>query len=62
MTYEICKREGEDDNLASWKTGHLKFFTEDCRRMGCEFSPDMPLLFEDFEVVYINPDITVDQQ
>lgn len=52
MTLDICKREGEDDNLESWKRGHQKFFTEEGKEMGYEFSEDMPIVFEDFQVVY----------
>ena len=52
MTFDICKREGEDDNLESWKQGHQKFFTEEGKEMGYEFSEDMPIVFEDFQVVY----------
>jgi uncharacterized protein YhfF len=52
MTFEICKREGEDDNLASWKRGHERFFREEARLLGYTFSEEMPVVFEDFEVVY----------
>ena len=52
MTYDICKREGEDDNLESWQKGHIKFFTEDGKETGYTFTEDMPIVFEDFEVVY----------
>lgn len=52
MTFEICKREGEDDTLESWQQGHALFFTEEGEQMGYGFSPDMPIIFEDFEIVY----------
>jgi uncharacterized protein YhfF len=52
MTYDICKREGEDDTLESWVKGHTKFFTEEGKQLGYQFTPDMPMIFEDFEVVY----------
>jgi len=52
MTYDICKREGEDDSLESWQAGHTRFFTEEGKEIGYDFSPDMPVVFEDFEVVY----------
>lgn len=52
MTYDICKREGEDDCLESWQRGHERYFTDDGRQLGYAFSWDMPVLFEDFEVVY----------
>ena len=52
MTYDICKREGEDDTLDSWHVGHIRYFKEEGNELGYEFSDDMPVVFEDFEVVY----------
>lgn len=52
MTYDICKREGEDDSLESWQRGHINFFTEDGKAEGYVFTWDMPVVFEDFQVVY----------
>ena len=52
MTFEICSREGEDECLETWQAGHKRFFTQDGEEMGYLFSEDMPVVFEDFEVVY----------
>ena len=52
MTFDICKREGEDDTLESWKKNHRKFFTEEGKLMGYKFNENMLVVFEDFEVVY----------
>ena len=52
MTYEICSREGEDECLETWQAGHRRFFTEDGEQTGYVFTEDMPVIFEDFEVVY----------
>lgn len=52
MTYDICKREGEDDSLESWRAGHIKYFTQEGKQVGYDFREDMPVVFEDFEVVY----------
>ena len=52
MTYDICKREGEDDTLESWQEGHRRFFKMDAEMGDYEFTEDMPVLFEDFKVVY----------
>ncbi|MCL2671345.1 MAG: ASCH domain-containing protein [Clostridiales bacterium] len=52
MTFDICKREGEDDNLESWKEGHRRFFTAEGKIEGYVFSEDMLVVFEDFEVVF----------
>ena len=51
-TYDICKKEGEDENLESWQQGHIKFFTNEAKEYGYNFSEDMPVVFEEFEVVY----------
>lgn len=52
MTYEICSREGEDDNLESWQRGHEKFFRNEGAEMGYSFSEDLIVVFEDFRVIY----------
>ena len=54
MTYDICKREGEDENLESWRNNHLKFFKTEAEELGFTFTEDMIVVFEDFEVVYTN--------
>lgn len=51
-TYDIVKREGEDDNLESWRQGHIRFFTAEGKDLGYTFGEDMLVVFEDFEVVY----------
>ncbi len=55
MTYEICKREGEDDSLESWQKGHQRFFEEEGKQLGYEFSEDLLVLFEDFNLIYKEP-------
>lgn len=52
ITFDICKREGEDDTLESWQKGHRNFFMEDGKKLGYEFSENMPVVFEDFKVVF----------
>lgn len=52
ITFDICKREGEDDCLESWQRGHKRFFSEEGKELGYEFSEDMPVVFEDFKVVF----------
>jgi len=52
ITFDICKREGEDECLETWQKGHAHYFTLDGKELGYEFSEDMPVLFEDFKVVY----------
>lgn len=52
ITYDICKREGEDDTLKSWQDGHRRFYVEEGKQLGYTFDEDMLVVFEDFEVVY----------
>lgn len=52
MTYDICRREGEDDTLASWQQNHIAFFTAEGQELGYEFTWDMKILFEDFKLIY----------
>ena len=52
ITYDICKREGEDDTLESWQKGHQRFYEEEGKQLGYCFTETMPVVFEDFEVVY----------
>ena len=52
ITYSICRREGEDETLASWKEKHAHFFTEEGKILGYTFTDEMLVVFEDFEVSY----------
>ncbi len=52
ITFDICKREGEDDTLKSWQDGHRRFYVEEGKQLGYTFHQDMIVVFEDFEVVY----------
>jgi uncharacterized protein YhfF len=52
LTFDIVSREGEDDSLASWQEKHRKYFMIDGKETGYIFDEDMPVFFEDFEVVY----------
>lgn len=53
MTFDIAKLEGEDDTLESWQKNHEAFFTEEGKKLGYTFSEDMPVIFEEFEVVEV---------
>lgn len=53
VDYDLCKKEGEDDCLESWRKSHTAFFTaEGKEELDYEFSEDMIVVFEEFEVVY----------
>jgi len=53
MTFDLACLEGEDQNLESWKTKHEAFFREEGLEVGYTFTPDMKVVFEEFEVVEI---------
>lgn len=53
ITFDICRREGEDDTLESWQKGHKHFFVEEGKELGYSFSEDMSVVFEDFKVVFV---------
>jgi ribonuclease BN (tRNA processing enzyme)/uncharacterized protein YhfF len=45
--------EGEDDRtLESWLEGHRRYFRRECERLGAEFSDDLEVCFERFDVVW----------
>lgn len=52
VTWEMARREGEDECMESWRQGHIRFFTADMKEQGLSFTEDMPVAFEDFEVLY----------
>ena len=53
ITFEIAKKEGEDDNLDSWRKNHIEFFKEEGKELGYQFNENMKVVFEEFEVIEI---------
>lgn len=52
ITYDICRLEGEDDTLESWRRGRISFFQEEGKELGYTFTEDMPVIFEEIQAVY----------
>ena len=52
VTFDICKREGEDDVLETWQNTHSNIFAKEGRQAGYVFTWDTPVVFEDFKVIY----------
>lgn len=53
VTEEFAATEGEGDgSLAYWRQAHRAFFSRECARYGREFTEDMLVACERFEVVY----------
>lgn len=50
---EHARKEGEGDmSLAHWRAVHRAFFTRELAEAGLSFDEDMPVVCEEFEVVY----------
>jgi len=53
VTTEHARKEGESDrSLAYWRKVHEAFFTKELAEAGLTFTEDMPVVCEEFEVVY----------
>ncbi len=56
VTAEHAWKEGEGDRtLAGWRKAHEDFFRAELEAAGEEFSLDMPVVCEEFGVVYPHP-------
>ncbi|WP_282946308.1 ASCH domain-containing protein [Cellulomonas endometrii] len=53
---EFAASEGEDDrSLASWRVEHEKYWRRVLEPLGEQFSPEMPVVTERFELLYPRP-------
>lgn len=53
VTEEFAKKEGEGDkSLKYWRRVHIDFFTKELKEVRIEFSEEMLVVCEEFEVVY----------
>lgn len=53
VSAEFAATEGEGDgSLQYWQEAHTAYFGRECRRLGREPSPRMPVVCERFELVY----------
>lgn len=53
VSAEHAHREGEGDrSLAYWRRVHEDFFRKELEEAGLTFTPDMPVVCEEFEMVY----------
>lgn len=53
VTDRFAAAEGEGDRtLRFWREAHWRYFSKECERMGREPSPQMPIICEQFRVVY----------
>lgn len=53
VSEEHAYKEGENTRtLEEWRTIHRKFFMNECKEVGIEFSEEMLVVCEEFKVVY----------
>lgn len=53
VTAEFAATEGEGDgSLSFWQQAHREFFSRDCAKLGKQFSESMPVVCEQFAVIY----------
>ena len=52
VTWELARREGENERLEGWREEHIRFFSAEGLREGYLFSEDMEIIFEEFRVVW----------
>lgn len=53
VNVELAEIQGEGDkSLKYWQDAHIDYFTKELKEINLEFSPDMPVVFEEFEVVF----------
>jgi len=50
---DFVKTEGEGDcSIEYWRRSHERYFEQECHRIGKLFTEDMPVICEEFEVVF----------
>lgn len=50
---DFAEKEGEGDlTLEHWRSGHENYFKQECQRIKKSFSENMPVICEEFEVVF----------
>lgn len=53
VSAEFAATEGEGDgSLEFWRRAHTAFFGRECKRLGREFSEHMPVVCEEFAVIF----------
>lgn len=50
VPWELARREGEDRTLETWQATHREIFTREGLELGYTFTPQTPVVIEEFEV------------
>jgi uncharacterized protein YhfF len=53
ITWEMAQKEGVAESMSLWEEAHTEFFEYDGDIMGYDFTPDMPVVYEEFCVRYV---------
>lgn len=53
LTWDMVRKEGEDDSFEQWKAGNIRYWTRDAAKRGYSFTDQTPITFECFEVVEV---------
>lgn len=52
VTWNMAQKEGEDENLESWREKKREYLEDEGAILGFEFSMDIKLVYQTFKVVY----------
>ena len=52
VTWEMAKKEGEDETLETWREKHQEYLEDEGAVLGFEFSPDIKLVYQSFKMIY----------
>ena len=52
VTWDMAVKEGNCNSIEEWRENHIEAFKDEADIMGYDFSEDMPIVFEEFEVIY----------
>ncbi len=52
VTWDMAVKEGEDDNLSSWREKQMDYMTDEAAICGFDFTEDSSVVFESFKIVY----------
>ena len=53
LTWDMVKLEGEDETFEHWREGHIRYWTRDAAKRGYIFNEQIPITFEQFEIVEV---------
>ena len=52
VTWEMAQKEDSSSSMEEWRYNHNLAFEDDAAVMGYDLTPDMPVVYEEFRVVY----------